>query len=231
MVISIKILNIKRVNRLSKILIIEDNKELSIEIKKYIEKFENEITLVESIAEAMSAIKEDFDLALLDINLPDGDGMKILSLLKEKNIKTIITTVKNDEEFIVKALDEGADDYIVKPFSLAILRARIDLALRDKMTISSSKIQYNNFILDEDNVVICYKNENLDLTKMEFDILSLFIKNPHKIFTRNLLLEKFWDNRGAYVNDNTLTVTIKRIREKISGESITTIRGIGYRLD
>lgn len=218
-------------NRLSKILIIEDNKELSIEIKKYIEKFENEITLVESIAEAMSAIKEDFDLALLDINLPDGDGTKILSLLKEKNIKTIITTVKNDEEFIVKALDEGADDYIVKPFSLAILRARIDLALRDKMTISSSKIQYNNFILDEDNVVICYKNENLDLTKMEFDILSLFIKNPHKIFTRNLLLEKFWDNRGAYVNDNTLTVTIKRIREKISGESITTIRGIGYRLD
>lgn len=216
---------------MKKILLIEDNRDLSKEIIKYIEKHKYKIFLSESLEEAKSKLKDHFDVALLDINLPDGRGIEILKLLKEKGVKTIITTVNNDEEFIVKALDSGADDYIVKPFSLAVLRARIDLALRDKLVISDNKIKYNNFILDEVNKCIFLNKEKLDLTPKELEILSLFIKNPNRIFTREFLLNRFWDSREKYVNNNTLTVTIKRIREKIQGETISTIRGIGYKLN
>lgn len=216
---------------MKKILLIEDNRDLSKEIIKYIEKHKYKIFLSESLEEAKSKLKDHFDVALLDINLPDGRGIEILKLLKEKGVKTIITTVNNDEEFIVKALDSGADDYIVKPFSLAVLRARIDLALRNKLVISDNKIKYNNFILDEVNKCIFLNKEKLDLTPKELEILSLFIKNPNRIFTREFLLNRFWDSREKYVNNNTLTVTIKRIREKIQGETISTIRGIGYKLN
>lgn len=216
---------------MKKILLVEDNRDLSIEIKKYIEKFNYSITIVETLNECKHIMKEKFDLALLDINLPDGLGIDILSLLKEKNIKTIIITVKNDEDFIVKALDSGADDYMVKPFSLAVLRARIDLCLRDSLMYSEKNILYKDYLLDEENRAIFFSGEKLDLTAREFDILTLFIKNPHRIFTREYLIEKFWDIRENYVNDNTLTVTIKRIREKLKGETISTIRGIGYKFD
>ena len=216
---------------MKKILLVEDNKDLSIEIKKYIEKFNYSITIVETLNECKDIIKEKFDLALLDINLPDGLGIDILSLLKEKNIKTIIITVKNDEDFIVKALDSGADDYMVKPFSLAVLRARIDLCLRDSLMYSEKNILYKDYLLDEENRAIFFSGEKLDLTAREFDILALFLKNPHRIFTREYLIERFWDIRENYVNDNTLTVTIKRIREKLKGETISTIRGIGYKFD
>lgn len=216
---------------MKKILLVEDNRDLSIEIKKYIEKFNYSITIVETLTECKNIVKEKFDLALLDINLPDGLGIDILSLLKEKNIKTIIITVKNDEDFIVRALDSGADDYMVKPFSLAVLRARIDLCLRNSLIYSEKNILYKDYLLDEENRVIFFSGEKLDLTAREFDILTLFIKNPHRIFTREYLIERFWDIRENYVNDNTLTVTIKRIREKLKGETISTIRGIGYKFD
>ncbi|MGO1580213.1 MAG: response regulator transcription factor [Peptoniphilaceae bacterium] len=216
---------------MKKILLIEDNQDLSREIKKFIENFQYQVKIVESLKEARESLKEKFDIALLDINLPDGQGIEILSLLKIKGIKTIITTVKNDEDFIINSLDNGADDYIVKPFSLAVLRARIDLALRESLIVSDKKIEYKNFLLDKENKYIFLKGQKLDLSVKELDILSLFIKNPHKIFTREFLLERFWDSNENYVNDNTLTVTIKRIREKIKEESITTIRGIGYKLD
>lgn len=213
------------------ILLIEDNKDLSKEIKKYIENFVYEVFIAESLEEAKNKISGDFNIALLDINLPDGQGIEILSLLKEKGIKTIVTTVKNDEEFIVKSLDNGADDYMVKPFSLAVLRAKIDLALREGIIISDEQIKYKDFLLDKVNKCIFQDGKKLDLTPRELEILSLFIKNPHRIFTRDFLLDRFWDSRESYINDNTLTVTIKRIREKIKGESISTIRGIGYKLD
>lgn len=216
---------------MKKILLIEDNQDLSREIKKFIENFQYQVKIVESLKEARESLKEKFDIALLDINLPDGQGIEILSLLKSKGIKTIITTVKNDEDFIINSLDNGADDYIVKPFSLAVLRARIDLALRESLIVSDKKVEYKNFLLDKENKYIFLKGKKLDLSVKELDILSLFIKNPHKIFTREFLLERFWDSNENYVNDNTLTVTIKRIREKIKEESITTIRGIGYKLD
>lgn len=216
---------------MSKILLIEDNLDLSREIKKYIDKHGHDVYLSANLSDAKKCINSSFDIAILDINLPDGQGIEILSLLKENGIKTIIITVKNDEDFIVNTLDSGADDYIVKPFSLSVLRARIDLALRNNLIFSDNQVKYKRFTLDEENGYILLDDKKLDLTAKEMQILSLFIKSPHKIFTRDFLLERFWDSRENYINDNTLTVTIKRIREKIKGESISTIRGIGYKLD
>lgn len=213
------------------IILIEDNEDLSKEIKKYMEKLTYQVSIAENIEEAKALLQEPFDIALLDINLPDGSGMDILDLLKSKGIKTIIITAKNEDAFIVQALDSGADDFMVKPFSLAVLRARVDLALRESLDISENQVRYKNFLLDETNQYILLSGEKLDLTVKEMALLALFIKNPHRLFTRDYLLEKFWDTRERYVNDNTLTVTIKRLREKIKGEAITTIRGIGYKLD
>lgn len=213
------------------IILIEDNEDLSKEIKKYMEKLAYQVSIAENIEEAKELLQEPFDIALLDINLPDGSGMDILDLLKSKGIKTIIITAKSEDAFIVQALDSGADDFMVKPFSLAVLRARVDLALRESLDISENQVRYKNFLLDETNQYILLSGEKLDLTVKEMALLALFIKNPHRLFTRDYLLEKFWDTRERYVNDNTLTVTIKRLREKIKGEAITTIRGIGYKLD
>ena len=215
---------------MKKILLIEDNIELSSQIMAYFAGKAYQIDLSVDIKSALDLVDNQYDLALLDINLPDGSGLELLRTLKEKNIRTIIMTVKDEDDFIVHALDSGADDYITKPFSLAVLRARIDLALRDSVIESQGNLKYKDFILDESNIKIYYKNRQIDLTSREYEILKTFLKSPNRIFTRDFLLDYFWDQRENLVNDNTLTVTIKRIREKTFKDAIETIRGIGYRM-
>lgn len=215
---------------MKKILLIEDQRELAEQIQRFLKKKGYSLQWVCNLEQARARLKEVWDLALLDMGLPDGFGLELLTQLKERGIKTLIITVKNDEDFIVTALDSGADDYLVKPFSLEILRARVDLALREEMTVSKHQVKFRNFLLDEERGCIYLGDEQLELTQKEFAILSLFIRHPHKIFTRDFLLGQFWDSRERYVNDNTLTVTIKRIREKIREEKIITLRGVGYKL-
>lgn len=169
------------------------------------------------------------DVALLDINLPDKDGQYLIEKLKDKDIRVIVTTVKNDEDFIVKALDQGADDYLTKPFSLAILRARIDAVLRTIALSQDKTINYKDIKIDFNQSKVYFKGNLVDLTSLEYEILVLFIKNPHRVYTRSQLLEMFWEDRDKFVNDNTLTSTIKRIREKLDKEVISTVRGIGYK--
>lgn len=173
----------------------------------------------------------DMDVALLDINLPDKDGQHLIERLKDKDIRVIITTVKNDEDFIIAALDQGADDYLTKPFSLAILRARIDAVLRTMPISQDKSISYKDIKIDLNQSKVYFKSKLIELTPLEYEILVLFIKNPHRVYTRGQLLEMFWEDRDKFVNDNTLTSTIKRIREKLDREVITTARGIGYRMD
>ena len=162
--------------------------------------------------------------------MPDIDGINLLKILRNNNIRVIITTVKNDEKFIVRALDNGADDYITKPFKLAILRARIDKTLRTAL-VKDDFISFKDLSLNKNEGCFYYKDEKLDLTALEFEVMNLFINNPNRIFTREFLLERFWDRRQKFVNDNTLTATIKRIRDKSDRDIIKTIRGIGYRMD
>ena len=214
-----------------KILIIEDNEEIALQIKKYLVKNSYEVELASSFYEADYKMNVDTDVALLDINLPDKDGQYLIERLKDKNIRVIVTTVKNDEDFIVKALDQGADDYLTKPFSLAILRARIDAVLRTIALSQEKIITYKDIKIDLKESKVYFKANQIELTPLEYEILVLFIKNPHRVYTRGQLLEMFWEDRDKFVNDNTLTSTIKRIREKLDREVISTVRGIGYRMD
>ena len=213
------------------ILIIEDNKEIALQMKKYLSKNGYNVELASSFYEASYKMNIDIDVALLDINLPDKDGEALIEKLKSKDIRVIVTTVKNNEDFIIASLDKGADDYLTKPFSLAILRARIDAVLRT-LPISQDKIiRYKEIKIDLNNSKVYFKANQIELTPLEYEILVLFIKNPHRVYTRGQLLEMFWEDRDRFVNDNTLTSTIKRIREKLDREIITTVRGIGYRMD
>ncbi|MCW6700811.1 response regulator transcription factor [Anaerococcus sp. NML200537] len=214
-----------------KILIIEDNEDIALQMEKYLTKNGYEVEIAGSFYEASFKLNIDFDVALLDINLPDKDGQHLIEKLKEKDIRVLVTTVKNDEDFIIAALDQGADDYLTKPFSLAILRARIDAVLRTIPLGQDKAIAYKDLKIDLNDSKLYYKGENIEVTPLEYEILVLFIKNPHRVYTRSQLLETFWEDRDKFVNDNTLTSTIKRIREKLDKEVITTVRGIGYRMD
>ena len=213
------------------ILIIEDNYEIALQIKKYLNNTGYEADIASSYYDALSKINIDIDVALLDINLPDRDGHHLISKLKDRDVRVIVTTVKNDEDFIIKSLDQGADDYLTKPFSLAILRARIDAVLRTIPLTQDKTLTYKNIKIDLAQSKVYFKENLVELTPLEYEILLLFIKNPHRVYTRGQLLEMFWEDRDKFVNDNTLTSTIKRIREKLDKEVISTVRGIGYRMD
>lgn len=215
---------------MKKIILIEDDEILSSGIESYLSKNDFEIETCKNFEEAKIKINNSFDLAILDINLPDNDGIGLLNTLRENDVRVIITTVKNDEKFIVRALDNGADDYITKPFKLAILRARIDKTLRTAL-VKDDFISFKDLSLNKNEGCFYYKDEKLDLTALEFEVMNLFINNPNRIFSREFLLERFWDRREKFVNDNTLTATIKRIRDKSDRDIIKTIRGIGYRMD
>ena len=216
---------------MTKILIIEDNEDIAFQMEKYLTKNGYEVEIARSFYEASFKMNIGIDVALLDINLPDKDGQHLIEKLKEKDIRVLVTTVKNDEDFIIAALDQGADDYLTKPFSLAILRARIDAVLRTIPLGQDKTIAYKDLKIDLNDSKLYYKGENIEVTPLEYEILVLFIKNPHRVYTRSQLLETFWEDRDKFVNDNTLTSTIKRIREKLDKEVITTVRGIGYRMD
>ncbi|WP_311480321.1 response regulator transcription factor [uncultured Anaerococcus sp.] len=216
---------------MKRILIIEDNEDIGLQMKRYLIKNGYEVDLAKSFYEATFKMNVDIDVALLDINLPDKDGQHLIEKLKEKDIRVIVTTVKNEEDFIIEALDQGADDYLTKPFSLAILRARIDAVLRTLPISQDKSISYKDIKIDLKESKVYFKGENIELTPLEYEILLLFIKNPHRVYTRSQLLEMFWEDRDKFVNDNTLTSTIKRIREKLDRKVISTVRGIGYRMD
>lgn len=216
---------------MKQILIIEDNLDIASQIKTYLEKNNYQVALAKDYYEALYKMNVDIDAALLDINLPDKDGEDLIEKLKEKDIRVIVTTVKSDEDFIIKALDQGADDYLTKPFSLAILRARIDAVLRTLPLNKDKTISYKDIKIDLDKKLLYYKEKEVEVTAIEYEIILLFIKNPHRVYTRGQLLEMFWEDRDKFVRDNTLTSTIKRIREKLDRKVITTVRGIGYRMD
>ena len=212
------------------ILIVEDEKDILKRLSMFLSEHNFNIIVASSIDEVYEKTDASIDLALLDINLPDGKGDELIKYFKERDIRIIITTVKNDSNFIAEALDNGVDDYITKPFDLNVLRARVDATLRT-VNVSDENIVFKDLKINMDEGTVYYKNSPVNLTALEYGVISLFIKNPNRIFTREHLLQIFWEDNEQFVNDNTLTTTIKRIRDKTSKNLITTIRGIGYRME
>lgn len=213
-----------------KILIVEDEKDILKRLSMFLSEYNFNIIVASSIDEVYEKTDASIDLALLDINLPDGKGDELIKYFKERDIRIIITTVKNDSNYIAEALDNGVDDYITKPFDLNVLRARVDATLRT-VCVSDENIIFKDLKINMDEGTVYYKNSPVNLTALEYGVISLFIKNPNRIFTREHLLQIFWEDNEQFVNDNTLTTTIKRIRDKTSKDLITTIRGIGYRME
>ena len=213
-----------------KILIVEDEKDILKRLSMFLSEHNFNIIVASSIDEVYEKTDASIDLALLDINLPDGKGDELIKYFKERDIRIIITTVKNDSNYIAKALDNGVDDYITKPFDLNVLRARVDATLRT-VCVSDENIIFKDLKMNIGEGTVYYKDSPVNLTALEYGVISLFIKNPNRIFTREHLLQIFWEDNEQFVNDNTLTTTIKRIRDKTSKDLITTIRGIGYRME
>lgn len=213
------------------ILLVEDNETLAKGIIYSLEQQKFNVTHKKNVKETIEFLEaEKPDLIILDISLPDGNGFDLYEKnIKTKDIPTIFLTVKDDEDDIVRGLDAGAEDYITKPFSIKELIARINkILLRNK---KNTIIKVKDIEFDLDKMVVYKEKQEINLTSLELKILNLLFSNINKVVTRNDIIEKIWEWTGNDVNDNTVTVYLKRIREKLKTDIIITIKGIGYRID
>ena len=213
------------------ILLVEDNETLAKGIIYSMEQEKFEVIHKTNVKETIKFLQNQKPkLVILDISLPDGNGFDLYEKnIKNKNISTIFLTAKNDEDDIVKGLEAGAEDYITKPFSIRELIARINkIILRNK---KNSIIKVKDIEFDIDKMVVYKDEKEISLTSLELKILNLLFMNLNKVVTRNYIIEKIWEWTGNDVNDNTVTVHLKRIREKLVTDIIITIKGLGYRID
>ena len=219
---------------MKKILFIEDSEAIIMGLKYSLEQENFQVISAKTAKESKEKLdNKNIDIVLLDVSLPDGNGFEICKEIKEKNdIPVIFLTAQDEETSIVLGLDLGADDYIVKPFRTRELISRIKSVLRRYGKKEENNIiQYKNIKIDTISAKVYKNNKEIIFTSLEYRILLMLFTNQNKLITREQLLEKIWDIAGNFVNDNTLTVYIKRIREKLEDDSIIkTIRGLGYRI-
>lgn len=211
------------------ILLVEDDAFLRDGLKEMLEKEGYEVDCCSSIADARTALLDGkHNLLILDVMLPDGDGFSFCTSVRESgnNIPILFLTACDDEIQIVRGLDAGGDDYVTKPFKLQELLSRIRALLRRN---SSSIYNANGLVVDMNTMTVKKDGEVVFVTPTEFQILSALIRNNGLIVTRNVLLQNIWDDAGNFIDDNTLSVHISRLREKIGAEHIKTVRGVGYR--
>jgi len=221
---------------MTKVLLVEDDVLISDSLCDFLSREGFDVACVKGQLAAEEIISVNkFDLALVDISLEDGSGYGVCAYSKQKGIPVIFLTASGDENSIVAGLDMGADDYIPKPFRPRELVSRMKSVLRRCVPIKSL-IEIENVSVDTDKATVYKNGAEVFLSALEYKILLLFIGNRGKVLTRNAILEEIWDIDGDFVNDNTLTVYIKRLREKIEDDAaepriIKTVRGIGYRID
>ncbi|OPZ21880.1 MAG: Phosphate regulon transcriptional regulatory protein PhoB [Firmicutes bacterium ADurb.BinA205] len=216
-----------------KILVLEDDAMIASGLTYAIESEGYEAFHAKNLKEAKSLINSIvFDLGILDMQLPDGRGTEIGKSLKENGVPVIFLTVEDDEYGIVKAFAEGADDYVVKPFRIRELLARIKRTIGRINDSKDEFVKIGGVRIDTSAGKVYTGEKQVELTALEYRLLLIFAGNKGMLLTRNQILEKIWDSAGNFVEDNTLTVYVKRLREKL-GDSINieTVRGIGYRVD
>ena len=214
------------------ILLIEDTESIIKGLTYSFEKNNYNLTIKTTIKDSKEYLinNSDIDLIILDITLPDGNGFELFeNTIKSLKVPTIFLTAKDEEDDIVKGLNVGAEDYITKPFSTKELMARVNrILLRSK---KKSIIKIKDISFDMDKLVLMKDTTPIELTALELKLVNLLFNNLNKVVSRNVILDKIWDWTGNYVDDHTVTVYFKRIREKIGTDIITTIKGMGYRID
>ena len=218
-----------------KVLFVEDDPSIAMGLEYSLTQEGYDICVCRQVSEALEALdRETFDLCLLDVTLPDGTGYEICRKAKNREETAVIfLTACDDEGNVVMGLDMGADDYITKPFRIRELLSRMKSVLRryKKTENGVQNLQFGPITISPLQAKVYKNGEELMLTAMEYRLLLTLAQAEGKVLTRNQLLESLWDVGGDYVNDNTLTVYIKRLREKLGEEElIHTVRGMGYRL-
>ena len=210
------------------ILLVEDDIIIASGLKYALEQAGYAVTHAKDIAAANRQAKS-YDLAILDVGLPDGSGFDLVEGLKSKGISVLFLTAVDDEGNIIRAFEGGAEDYVTKPFRLGELMARVKAALRRRggqgESLALGQVTVNPA---EGKAYICGAVK--EFTALEYRLLLTFINNKNQVLTREQILSQIWDSAGIFVEDNTLTVYIKRLRDKLGDAmQIETVRGVGYR--
>lgn len=218
---------------MTKILLLEDDTMIASGIIYALNNEGYEVIHCYDVQSASQEIKsQSFQLAILDMQLSDGNGFDVSAKLKNTETPIIFLTIVDDEEKIVKAFEEGADDYIVKPFRIRELLARVKRTLQKRAGANQDVIMVGKAAIHIDAGKVYVNEKQVELTALEYRLLLIFAMNQSKLLTRTQILEKIWDMDGNFVEDNTLTVYVKRLREKLGDAvHIETVRGMGYRVD
>lgn len=214
---------------------IEDDENIAHSVREYLEQQNCRVTIFSKIADAVQALRSYCPaVILIDRNMPDGQGDTLCRQIRStwKELPIIFLTVRGEPHDIVSGLQDGADDYVVKPFELEVLYYRILALLRRVRHTEETRIACSNLLLDIEKMQVFCDGEEIMLSRPEYQLFMLLMENKGRTVTRKQLLEQVWDINGNYVNDNTLTVTMKRLREKLHNTScIKTIRSFGYRME
>ena len=214
---------------------VEDDPNILQAVSEYFEKMHFNVFGFSTIQEVKIALLNHIpDVILIDWNLPDGYGSTLCGWvhLRWPELPIIFLTVRSDVSEVVYGFQNGADDYVVKPFEFEILYSRILAVLRRTNKNEKSLLRCEKITLDKEKKSVYYDGEEIVLGFLEFQLLLLLLENKGKTITRNQLLEKIWDSTGNFVNDNTLTVTMKRLREKLHNPvCLKTVRSFGYRME
>ena len=217
------------------LLIVEDDRALGEGIRLALQAPELRLQLCHTLAEAGAlAARPPFDLLILDINLPDGNGLDFLRALRQEHAVPVILLTANDlETDIVAGLELGADDYITKPFSLAVLRARVHAQLRRGPPAQTERVEIDRFSVDFGRMEFQRDGQPVELSKTEQKLLRLLVENRGRTLTRAQLVDRIWTDGAAYVDENALSVTVKRLRDKLEEipskpRYIKTVYGLGY---
>ena len=221
---------------MSKLLLVEDDQSIVSSLSDYLGNEGFKIENASGQKEAIEKLDSDqYDLALVDIQLSNGNGFSVCSAIKERGTMPVIFLTASDDEYsVVAGLDMGADDYISKPFRPRELLSRINSVLR-RTKNTQNIISYNDLVVDTNQATVSKNGKEILLSAMEYKLLLVFLRNKGIVLSRRRLLELLWDTTGEFINDNTLTVYMKRLRDKIETnpqepEIIITVRGLGYKV-
>ena len=230
----------ERRKSMSKILLLEDDISLVDGLKYSLKKNGFDVEVARNVCEAIKYLAEisKYDLLILDVTLPDGTGFEVCEKVRKQNqqIPIIFLTASDEEVNIIRGLDSGGDDYVTKPFKLGELCSRIRALLRRAGVSNVEKsvsIECGDITIDLLGNRVSMKDRILDLTSAEYRLLCLLVRNANRVITRDIILNELWDDTGNFVDDNTLSVYVRRLREKVEAdpshpEHLITVRGFGY---
>ena len=218
-----------------KLFYVEDDSQIADTVKGYLEQKGIEVRICSTLEQARKILETQIpSLVLLDWNMPDGAGDALCRWIRNrwKELPVIFLTVRGDTQDIVDGFQAGADDYVVKPFELEVLYSRIQALLRRSGNKEETYLSCNGIVMDRKRQVVTCHSEEVALSPSEYQLLLYLMQHKGRTVTREQILEQVWDLNGNYVNNNTLTVTVKRLRDKLHHPAcLKTVRSVGYRME